>query len=333
MPVASEDAWESLSVNSQSTEACETRVTVHGHRIAIGDPGKILVDGDPPVTKAALIDYYRAVAGVALPYLASRPLTLERYPDGTARPGFFQQDIGRGYPAWIERARVDKEGGVVHHPVCGDEATMVYLVAQDCVTPHVWLSRADLPRRPDRLVFDLDPGEGGFDSVRVAARLLRELLEDVGLVPAVMTTGSRGVHLAIVLDRSADFEVTRRFARDTAIVLARRHPDTLTTEVRKTKRRGRLYLDISRNSYGQSSVAPYGVRARPGAPVATPLAWEELDEQGMNAQSYHIFDLPARLDGMGDPWQAAVMRSQATSLVQAREKLDELLAAAPGGPP
>jgi bifunctional non-homologous end joining protein LigD len=308
------------------------RATVHGHCITIGDPTKVLVDGDPPVTKAALVDYYRRVSGVALPYLAPRPLTLERYPHGTAGPGFFQQEIGRGFPTWIERVSLDKENGVVHHPVCGDEATMIYLVGQDCVTPHAWLSRADLPRRPDRLLFDLDPGEGGFESVRTAARLLRELLGDMGLPSVVMTTGSRGLHLVVILDRSAEFEVTRRFARETASLLARRHPDSLTTEIRKAKRRGRLYLDISRNSYGQSSVAPYGVRARPGAPVATPLLWEELDDQATNAQSYHILDLPARLDEMGDPWQAAVMRSQPCSLVQACSKLDELLAAARSEP-
>jgi len=319
-------------LNRERTEQSEMRVTVHGHCIAIGDPAKVLVDGDPQVTKAALVDYYRRVSSVALPYLASRPLTLERYPDGTARPGFFQQEIGRGFPPWIERVSVDKEHGVVHHPVCGDEATMVYLVSQDCVTPHVWLSRADLPRQPDRLLFDLDPGEGGFESVRTVARLLRELLENMGLPSVVMTTGSRGVHLVVVLDRSADFEVTHRFARDTASLLARRHPDTLTTELRKAKRRGRLYLDISRNSYGQSSVAPYGVRARPGAPVATPLLWEELDDQATNAQRYHILDLPARLDEMGDPWQAALTRSQPSSLTQARSKLDELLAATPSAP-
>jgi bifunctional non-homologous end joining protein LigD len=211
--------------------------------------------------------------------------------------------------------------------VCEDTATLVYLANQACITPHPWLSPADCLDCPDRLVFDLDPPEGdgdgeGFEAVRWTARRLGDLLTELGLRPALMTTGSRGMHLLVLLDRRTDFDTARHFARRVADVLAARHDDRLTTEPRKNKRRGRLYLDTQRNAYAQTSVAPYAVRARQHAPVATPLDWDELDDPDLGPRQWTLRTLPERLDKHGDPWKG--LSRCRRSLRAAEQRLDDL---------
>ena len=192
------------------------------------------------------------------------------------------------------------------------------------VTPHTWLSRVDRLDCPDQLIFDLDPPRGDLDAVRTAARALREILEEVGLVAFVKSTGSRGLHVVSPLDRSANFDAVRGFARDVAEVVAARDPARLTTEQRKEKRRGRLYLDTARNAYAQTAVAPYAVRARPGAPVAVPLTWDEVGRKDFHPERYTVENVFRRLSRKGDPW--ADIGRRARSLSQPRGRLDELLA-------
>ncbi|BAJ26378.1 hypothetical protein KSE_05320 [Kitasatospora setae KM-6054] len=169
-------------------------------------------------------------------------------------------------------------------------------------------------------MIDLDPAGDDFEPVRRAAAATRGLLDELGLPADLMTTGSRGLHVLVRLDRRADFDEVRAFARDAAAVLARRHPALLTTEARKAARRGRLYLDVQRNAYGQNAVTPYAVRALPGAPVATPLAWDELDDPALTARRWTIATLPERL-AAPDPWQPA---RRARSLGPARRRLERL---------
>jgi bifunctional non-homologous end joining protein LigD len=154
------------------------------------------------------------------------------------------------------------------------------------------------------------------------SRALREVLDTVGLVPFVMTTGSRGLHVVAPLDRSADFETARAFARDLADLLAQRQPGRLTTAMRKSKRGGRLFLNYLRNSYEQNSVAPETVRAKPGAPIATPLNWDELDDGDLRSQTYAIDNIFRRLGQKADPWRG--MLRHARSLERPRERLDEM---------
>ncbi|MBT2405235.1 hypothetical protein J7I97_22750 [Streptomyces sp. ISL-87] len=170
------------------------------------------------------------------------------------------------------------------------------------MTPHRWLSRADRPDHPDRLVFDLDPPGDDFTAVREAARWTHELLEELELPSLLMTTGSRGVHVVVPLDRRMPFDEVRAFARDAAELLAARH-DHLTTEARKNARRGRLYLDVQRNAYAQTAVAPYAVRARPGAPVAAPVRWADLDDPDLTAWRWTLATVDRLLKD--DPWQDA----------------------------
>ncbi|MET9346294.1 non-homologous end-joining DNA ligase [Streptomyces termitum] len=273
--------------------------------VTVARPGKVLFPGDG-ITKADLAAYYRRVAPRMLPHLRGRPLMLERYPDGVAGPGsgFMQKNVPGHFPDWIHRVELPKEDGTVTHVLCDDTATLVHLAAQACVTPHRWLSRADRPDRPDRLVFDLDPPGDSFPPVREAAWLLRELLTETGLPSLPMTTGSRGLHVVVPLIRRASFEEVRAFAAAVSAVLVRRHPDRLTTAARKKDRGDRLYLDIQRNAYAQTAVAPYAVRARPGAPVAAPLSWDDLRDPEVHARVRTLADADLLSEGP-DPWSPA----------------------------
>ncbi|MFE3038067.1 non-homologous end-joining DNA ligase [Streptomyces canus] len=296
------------------------RRTVEVHR-----PHKVLFpagDGAKEYTKADLVDYYRSVAPFMLPHLRGRPLMLERHPDGLDGPLFMQKNTPDSYPEWIGRVEVPKEGGTVCHTVCDDTATLLYLADQASLTLHRWLSRVGSVERPDRMVFDLDPaGEDDFALVREAAWLLGELLDELSLPSALMTTGSRGLHVVVPLNGRHDFDEVRRFAKDVADTLVAGHPDRLTTAARKKDRGDRLYLDIQRNGYAQTAVAPFTVRAKPGAPVATPMAWTQLDDPGLDARRWTIAD--AVEQARTNPWAGVMAKGRA--LGPARRRLNALM--------
>lgn len=296
--------------------------TVGDRTIEVSDADKVLFP-DAGLTKGDLADYYARIADAMLPHLQDRPVTMQRFPDGIEAEGFYQKKAPDYFPEWIRRVSIEVEERDESQPqvVCDDAATLLYLADQACITPHVWLSRADALHHPDRLIFDLDPPGNDFDPVRFAARRLREVLDDVGLSPFVMTTGSQGAHVVVPLDGSASFDAARAFAHDLADVVAEQHPNRLTTAVRKNKRQGRIFLDYMRNSYAQTSVAPYAVRALPGAPVATPLEWDELGGD-LHSQTYTFENLFRRMGQKDDPW--ADIQDEARSLDAPREQLDQL---------
>ncbi|NUR67040.1 MAG: ATP-dependent DNA ligase [Streptomyces sp.] len=296
------------------------RRTVEVHR-----PDKVLFPGGGETkeyTKGDLADYYRAVAPFMLPHLRGRPLMLERHPDGVDGPRFMQKNTPESYPDWITRVEVPKEGGTVCHTVCDDSATLLHLADQACLTLHRWLSRVGRLERPDRMVFDLDPSDEGddFAPVRSAAELLGELLDELRLPSALMTTGSRGLHVVVPVNGHDDFDEVRAFAKDVADLLVAGHPDRFTTAARKKDRGDRLYLDIQRNAYAQTAVAPYTVRARPGAPVATPMSWSQLDDPGLDARRWTIED--AVDQARTNPWAGVMGRGRA--LGPARRRLNAM---------
>ncbi|KOG43010.1 non-homologous end-joining DNA ligase [Streptomyces resistomycificus] len=297
------------------------RRTVEVHR-----PDKVLFPGEggaKEYTKSDLVDYYRSVAPFMLPHLRGRPLMLERHPDGVGGPRFMQKNTPDNYPEWITRVELAKEGGTVRHTVCDDTATLLYLADQAALTLHRWLSRVGRVERPDRMVFDLDPAgdtADDFEAVREAARLLGELLDALKLPSVLMTTGSRGLHVIVPVDGHHDFDEVRSFARNVADTLVAGHPDRLTTAARKKERGDRLYLDIQRNAYAQTAVAPFTVRAKPGAPVATPFAWAQLDDPGLDAQRWTVAD--AVDQARTDPWAGVMARGRA--LGPARRRLKAL---------
>lgn len=290
-------------------------------RLRLARPEKLLFP-DAGITKADLVAYYRDVAPAILPHLRGRPLMLQRCPDGVRGDCFYQKEAGQHFPDWMKLVEVPKANGSVRHVVCDDEATLVYLVDQACVTLHPFLSRADRLERPDRVVFDFDPSGADFPAVRAGARAAGRLLEELGLAPFVGTTGSRGLHVVVPIERRHDFDATRAFARKVAELLEA-HDRRLTTEARKDRREGRVLIDVMRNAYAQTAVAPYAVRTRPGAPVATPIEWGELDDPHLAPDRVHLGDMRRRLDRRGDPW--AELERRGRSLGTAIRRVDELV--------
>ncbi|MGO9885945.1 MAG: non-homologous end-joining DNA ligase [Solirubrobacteraceae bacterium] len=285
--------------------------------VKIARPDKELFPGG--ITKLDLARHYERVAAAMLPHVADRPLTLERYPDGIDGERIMQQRAGKYFPAWIARTVVPKKGGSVEHPRATDAASLVYLAGQACITLHAWLSRRDRLERPDRLILDLDPSVDDAAAVRRAARLIGELLRELGLTPSVMATGSRGYHVVVALQRRQGFDEVRAFARSVAAVAADREPKLFTTEQRKANRGDRVLIDVMRNGYAQTAVAPYSVRSRPGAPVATPLHWDELSDSRTRADRWTIKTIARRLERDGDPWREIDVRP--ATLTKARAAL------------
>jgi bifunctional non-homologous end joining protein LigD len=290
-------------------------------KVEITHPDRVLFPDDG-ITKGDVVDYYAEVAAVMVPHLKGRPLTLWRYPRGIDQHGFVQQDFGGAMPDWMGAAKVAKEGGTVVHPVADRRDALVWLANQNCVTPHAWLSRRDRLDEPDLIVIDLDPTTTDFAPVRAAARACADVLDDLGLTSYLKTTGSRGLHVVVPISRGPDYDTVRQFARDVADVVAADDPAHRTVEMRKDKRGNRVYLDVMRNAYAQTAVAPYAVRARRGAPVATPLEWDELGGRGLRPDRFTLRDVPKRIAEQGDPW--ADMRKHARSLSRPRQRLSKL---------
>jgi bifunctional non-homologous end joining protein LigD len=283
--------------------------------VRITHPEKVLFPDDG-ITKEDLANYYAAVAPAMVPHARDRPLNLWRWNAGIDKPVVVQQAIPKGAPDWVRRVTVPRRrGGDVVHAVGGEAATLVWLANQNCITPHVWTARADRPDHPDRLVFDFDPPDDADDhleAIRAGALAIGELLRERGLQPYAMTSGSRGIHVVAPLRRRATSDRVRTVAGELAEEVAERLPDQLTTSWRKAGRGGRVLVDAARNTYAQTAVAPYAVRAKPGAPVATPLAWEELEEPELHPRRWTLATVPERLEARGDPW--ADIGSAAASL-------------------
>jgi len=291
--------------------------------VEITHPDRVMFPADG-ITKADLVEYYTQIGEVMVPHLKHRPLTLWRYPRGIDQKGFVQQDFADSLPDWMGRAEVDKDDGTVVHPTADRRDALRWLANQNCVTVHAWLSRRDRLHTPDRIIFDLDPSNSDFAVVKATARSVAAVLDDLGLVTYVQTTGSRGLHVVTPIKEAADFDTVRQFAREVADVVAADDPDHRTVEMRKAKRGDRVYLDVMRNAYAQTAVAPYAVRARRGAPVATPLEWDELGRRGLRADLFTIRDVPERLAQHGDPW--ADMARRARSLTAPSERLAKIRA-------
>lgn len=295
------------------------------HTVELSNTDKVLFRDDG-ITKGDLVSYYAEIADIMLGHIEQRPLTLHRFPDGIGEDGFYQQKARDYFPDWIETVRTPRAQGndePVEHAMCNNKASLVYLANQATITFHGWLARAPKYRKPDKLVFDLDPPDGDFAAVRNAARQVTELMERIGLAPYAMTTGSRGLHVVAPLSEDSDFDEMRELAKDMAGWLAGRHPDDLTVEQRKAKRKDRLYLDVMRNAYGQTAVIPYSVRAKPGAPVATPISLHELGDGKLSPQRWTMTNVMRRLGQRDDPWQD--FRKRASSVARARKLLDRLL--------
>lgn len=320
-------------------------------KITVKNPDKIYFPGSK-ITKLQVIEYYHKIAPIMLKYCKNRPVSMERYPgDSNTKKLFFQKNIPIYFPDWVKRVKVlnksvnKSKQKFTTYVLCQNRSSLLYLANQACITLHLWLSTIRNLEQPDVLIFDLDPGNklalnhssnntskntngnnkhsiGGkqsgklkidFGPVKLAALALKEILENkYGLTAFVMTTGSRGLHVRVPIKPTVEFDYVREFARLIAEQVVTQYPDKMTMEARKHKRKNRLLIDVMRNSYGATAVAPYAIRARSNAPVATPLDWAELKNQNLNSQKYNIKNIFKRIKLKGDLWHD--MDQQAISL-------------------
>ena len=278
-------------------------VTVGRREVPFSHPDKALF-AEPEITKRTLAEHYENVADAMLPHIRDRPLALQAFPKGIAEGGFFLKSVPRHFPDWVQTVTVPKKGGTLTQVVATEAATLVYLVGQNVITPHIWLSRADEPRRPDRLIIDFDPSPGvGFAEVRAAARDAGQRLRDAGLATFAMVTGSRGIHVVSPLRRGPGFGDVHTFARALGEAMVADNPEHLTLEWHREGRGTRIYVDVNRINYAQHAVAPYGVRPRPGGPVAMPIAWDELSDASLAPDRWTVATATERLRSEGDQWK------------------------------
>ena len=268
----------------------------------ITHPEKILFP-DVGITKGELASYYESIAPVMLPHLRRRPITMERFHRGIGSPGFFQKDVSKGFPDWLERVEVPKHGGTVHHPIANDTRSLLWLANQNSITIHVWPSRTPNLYNPDICIFDLDPSkEDEPETLARAALNLRDLLVELGLPSWIKTSGSKGFHIAVPLDGKSDFSTVAQFAHVVGRVLVQRDPEHLTQEFAKVDRGGRILVDTGRNGYSATYAATYTVRAKPGAPVSAPCTWGELEKGDVGPQTFTLRTMAQRISAVGDLW-------------------------------
>src|SRR5262245_7170858 len=213
-----------------------------------------------------------------------------------------QKDVSKGFPEWLKRVEVSKKDGTVKHPLVTDVRSLLWLANQNCITPHVWVSRAPKVYQPDVCVFDLDPAADDPERLRAAALRLRDVLTELGLPSWVKTSGSKGFHIAVPVDLKTGFGEVNRFAYGVARLLIKQDPDNLTLEFSKVDRAGRILVDTGRNGYSATFAAAYAVRAKSGAPVSAPCTWEELERGDAAPQSFTLRTMTKRIERAGDVW-------------------------------
>jgi bifunctional non-homologous end joining protein LigD len=263
------------------------------------------------ITKGDVIAYYAAIAPFMIPHLKKRRLTMQRFQPDIHGKSVFQKDVPAHFPDWVPRVTVPKHGGTVTHVVCDNPETLVYIANQGCLTPHVGLQRIDRMDFPDQMIFDLDPSDDDFEPVRSVAWSMRELLDELGLKSFLKTTGSRGLHIVVPLDRRKSFDEVRAYAHGIAETMVKRRPDDVTIEFLKKDRGERLFLDTNRNAMAQTAVPAYAVRALDGAPVAMPIAWDELEDRQLNARRWTVRNAIERVKNTTDPWEGFGKRRKA----------------------
>jgi bifunctional non-homologous end joining protein LigD len=298
----------------------KTPIQLGGHTIELSNQDRVVFP-DSGITKREVVTYYKDIAEVMVPELRGRALSIERFTKGIDEGGFFQKHWQKHYPDWIDSVTF---GGktVVKYPICDSQAGLVYFANQGGVAMHVITSRKQTLQHPDLVVFDLDPPDGGFELVRKSAKLLHDVLDELGLAAFVKTTGSKGLHVVAPLDPKATFGEVHALCGGLAKILVARHPDLMTTEFYKKDRGGRLYFDTARNALGSTFIAPYSLRGKPGAPVSMPIEWSELDDKKLRSDTFTLKNARDRLAKQGDAWRD--LRKHPGSVARALERLDEV---------
>jgi bifunctional non-homologous end joining protein LigD len=300
------------SVNDWQTAS--TRVITHPEKVLFPDDG---------ISKGELAAYYEAIAPLMLPHIRARPITMERYPAGIGKPGFFHKSVSKGFPEWLERIEVPKKDGTVHHPLVTNTESLLWITNQNCITPHVWTARAPDLHHPDICIFDLDPLQNEPDILRDVTLAVRDFLAELGLASWVKTTGSKGFHIAVPLDGVADYGEVARFADAVGTIMVKRDPRHLTQEFSKADRGGRILVDTGRNNYSATFAAAYAVRAKPGAPISAPCTWEEVESGEVGPGTFTLRNIADRVTAVGDLWGDLVGQSLGGAARALREVLAE----------
>jgi bifunctional non-homologous end joining protein LigD len=289
------------SKRTKAANSADADSTVAG--VAITHPDR-LVYPKAGLTKLDIARYYERVADWILPHLVNRPLTLVRCPEGPNGGCFYQKHLTSSMPKALRGVKIQEKDKWEEYVVVDDLEGMISLVQIGVLEFHPWPARADDVERPDRIVLDLDPGEGvAWKSVADAARELRDFLAELGLTSFLRTSGGKGLHVVVPLSRRNTWDQLKGFAKGVADTMATQRPDHYLATMSKAKRKGKVYVDYLRNQRGATAVASYSTRSRPTAPVATPLAWEELSSR-VKADTFRVSNIFKRLDSLEeDPWK------------------------------
>jgi len=276
---------------------------INGRTIEISNPYKVFYPNSN-ITKGEILNYYDRIAEYMLPHIKNRLVVMQRFPEGIDKDGFYHKQIPDYFPEWMQRKTITlRKGDEQDIAIVNEKADIIFMANQGTITFHIWLSQKDNIEKPDKLIFDLDPPRsGGFSEVKFAAYKLRDLFQEMGFKPYVMTTGSKGLHVAVPIKPEYEFDIVRQYVREMVSELAKKYPDRFTLEPRKNKREGRVFLDYLRHAFGQTSVAPYSLRPIEGGPIAAPLDWEELPYIE-NSQKYHMKNIFKRLSQKKDHWK------------------------------
>jgi bifunctional non-homologous end joining protein LigD len=272
----------------------------------------------PPegITKGDLLAYYQAIAPVLIPHIRDRPFTMRRYPDGAYAEAFFQKDAPKHMPDWIPTKRVlvsTRESPPrkkwIEAPLVNDELALLWMVNMGCIDMNTWYSRVDKLDRPDFVLFDLDPAKDvGFAETIEVALLVKQALDALGLKSFPKTSGSNGIHVLVPIERRHTYDDTREFAEIVASAIARTNRGLATTEWSKAKRRGVL-IDSNQNGEGKTIASVYSVRPKPGAPVSTPLRWDEVTDK-LNPSIYSMDVVLDRVRRFGDLYAEVLTTKQ-----------------------
>jgi bifunctional non-homologous end joining protein LigD len=269
-------------------------------QVRVSHPDKVLWP-EEGYTKLDLIRFYDRVFPRLAPFLRDRLLTLERCPDGLRGSCFFQKEKPAGLPEDTPTRRILHSKGITNYVVGGRKETQLALANLGCIAVHVWSSRTRMPRKPDWICFDLDPASGGFADAIAAALIVKEALDALKLTSFPKTSGGKGIHIFVPIRPGPDADVILDFAQRLGNRLSAAYPQQLTMEARIRDRGSRVYLDPFRNAFGQTVVAPFSLRKRPGAPVSTPLKWSDV-KPGLEPSAFTMATIDRQLRRK-DPWE------------------------------
>lgn len=269
--------------------------------IEITHPDKVMYP-KAGYTKADIANYYNFIAPYMLPHIKNHALTLVQYPAGIAKPGFYHKHIAEFYPDYIQRITVPTHDGKIEMVGVNNKRALIYLAGQNAIEFHMSLAKARNLHTPDQIIFDLDPSDHDFAKVRQVALIMYELLSKYSMQSYPKTTGSRGIHIHIPIQPKHDFKIIKQKAKELAEYIANQYPDLATTEFRKNKRGNLVFIDYLRNEYSATAIAPYSLRGNEWAGIATPISWDELqNNQLLTGHSFNLSNIYSRIEKFTDP--------------------------------